>query len=55
MTQKMVLDAVLINTQRYKVSIKGKVDQSWEGSSILLRSQTLLTLYLLLLLISLIK
>ena len=26
-TQKMVLDAALINTQYYKVSIKGKVEQ----------------------------
>ena len=30
-TQKMVLDASLLNTQRYKVRIKGKVDQSREG------------------------
>ena len=30
-TQKMVLDAVLINTQHYKVRIKGKVEQSREG------------------------
>ena len=28
-TQKMVLDATLLNTQRGKVKIKGKVDQSW--------------------------
>ena len=27
-TQKMVLDATLLNTQYYKVSIKGKVEQS---------------------------
>ena len=27
-TQKMVLDATLFNTQRYKVRIKGKVEQS---------------------------
>ena len=26
-TQKMVLDAALLNTQQYKVRIKGKVDQ----------------------------
>ena len=26
-TQKMVLDAALLNTQHYKVRIKGKVDQ----------------------------
>ena len=30
-TQKMVLDASLINTQHYKVRIKGKVEQSREG------------------------
>ena len=30
-TQKMVLDASLLNTQLYKVRIKGKVEQSWEG------------------------
>ena len=32
-TQKMVLDAVLLNTQHYKVRIKGKVEQSrdWSG------------------------
>ena len=29
-TQKMVLDAVLLNTQYYKVYIKGKVQQSKE-------------------------
>ena len=29
-TQKMVLDASLLNTQHYKVRIKGKVEQSWE-------------------------
>ena len=28
---KMVLDASLLNTQHYKVRIKGKVEQSWEG------------------------
>ena len=27
----MVLDASLLNTQHYKVRIKGKVEQSWEG------------------------
>ena len=27
-TQKMVLDAILLNTQHYKVQIKGKVEQS---------------------------
>ena len=30
-TQKMVLDATLLKTQHYKVSIKGKVEQSREG------------------------
>ena len=30
-TQKMVLDAALLNTQHYKVSIKGKVEQSRVG------------------------
>ena len=34
-TQKMVLDASLLNTQRYKVRIKGKVEQSREKSSAL--------------------
>ena len=34
-TQKMVLDAALLNTQHYKVRIKGKVEQLWEWSSIL--------------------
>ena len=29
--QKMVLDAALLNTQHYKVRIKGKVEQSREG------------------------
>ena len=29
-TQKMVLDASLLNTQHYKVRIKGKVEQSRE-------------------------
>ena len=32
-TQKMVLDVSLLNTQHYKVWIKGKVVQSWERSS----------------------
>ena len=32
-TQKMVLDASLLNTQHNKVGIKGKVGQSWERSS----------------------
>ena len=34
-TQKMVFDASLLNTQHYKVRIKGKVEQSWERSSAL--------------------
>ena len=32
-TQKMVLDAFLLNTQHYKEWNKGKVGQSWERSS----------------------
>ena len=35
-TQKMVLDAALINTPHYKVRIKGKVEQFRERSSALL-------------------
>ncbi len=31
----MVLDATLLNTQHYKVSIKGKVEQSKEKNSAL--------------------
>ena len=31
----MVLNADLLNTQVYKVRIKGKVEQSWEWSSTL--------------------
>ena len=34
-TQKMVLDASLLNTQHYKVRMKGKVEQSRERSSAL--------------------
>ena len=34
--QKMALDAALLNTQNYKVRIKGKVEQSMEWSSVLL-------------------
>ena len=30
-TQEMVLDAALLNTQHYKVRIKGKMEQSREG------------------------
>ena len=29
-TLKMVLDATLLNTNHYKVRIKGKVEQFWE-------------------------
>ena len=32
-TQKMVFDAGLLNTQHYKVGIKGKAEQSWEWST----------------------
>ena len=32
-SQKMVLDATLLNTQHYKVRIKGKVEQSRERSN----------------------
>ena len=34
-TFKMVLDTSLLNTQHYKVHIKGKMEQSWERSSAL--------------------
>ena len=34
-TLKMVLDTTLLNTQQYKVRIKGKVEQSRESSSTL--------------------
>ena len=34
-TQKMVLDTSLLNTQHYKVYIKGKVKQSREWSNTL--------------------
>ena len=34
-TLKMVLDTSLLNTQQYKVRIKGKVERSWERSSAL--------------------
>ena len=34
-TLKMVLEAALLNTQHYKVRIKGKVEQSRERSSAL--------------------
>ena len=33
-TQKLVLDASLLNTQHYKVQMKGKVEQSREGVAI---------------------
>ena len=32
-TQKRVLDAALLNTQQYKVRVKGKVEQSREWNS----------------------
>ena len=35
-TFKMVLDTYLLNTQHYKVRIKGKVEQSKKRSSVLL-------------------
>ena len=34
-TLQMILDTALLNTQRYKVRIKGKVEQSRERSSAL--------------------
>ena len=34
-TQKMVLDTSLLNTQHYKVQIKGEVEQSREWSNAL--------------------
>ena len=34
-TEKIVLDCSLLNTQHYKVRIKGKVEQSRERSSAL--------------------
>ena len=34
-TQKIILDATLLNTQYYKIRIKGKVEQSKERSSAL--------------------
>ena len=34
-TQKVVLDASLLNTQYYKVHFKGKVEQSWVRCSTL--------------------
>ena len=34
-TLQMVLDATLLNTQLYKARIKGKLEQSREGSSAL--------------------
>ena len=37
-TFKMVLDTSLLNTQQYKVRIKGKMEQSREWSSALLYS-----------------
>ena len=40
-TQKMVLDAALLNTQYYKVRIKGKVEQSRGKSRALLYTSLL--------------
>ena len=34
-TQKIVLDSALLNTRHYKIWIKGKVEQTWEGNSAL--------------------
>ena len=34
-TQKVVLDATLLNTQHYKIRFKGKLEQSREWSSAL--------------------
>ena len=34
-TLKIILDTSLLNTQQYKVRIKGEVEQSWERSSAL--------------------
>ncbi len=34
-TQKIILDASLLNTQHYRVRIKGKVEKSWERSNAL--------------------
>ena len=38
-TQKMILDATLLNTQPYKVRIKGSVEQSRKRGSILYTPQ----------------
>ena len=40
-TLKIVLDTYLLNTQQYKVRIKGKMEQSWERSSALLCTSVL--------------
>ena len=40
-TQKMVLDAALLNTQLYMVRIKGKMEQTREWSGTLHLSYTL--------------
>ena len=34
-TQKMVLDAALLNAHHYKVWIKGKLEESWERNNTL--------------------
>ena len=41
---KMVLDTSLLNTQQYKVCVKGIVEQSWEKSSALPYTSVLLLL-----------
>ena len=40
-TQKIVPDATLLNTQHYKVQIKGKLEQSREKSSALSNNSVL--------------
>ena len=40
-TQKMVLEANLLNTQQYKVRIKGKVEQSRERNNAFLSTSVL--------------
>ena len=40
-TQKFILDAAMLNTQHYKVGIKGKMEQSRERSSALLYTSVL--------------
>ena len=40
-SQKMILDAALLNTQHYKVRIEGEVEQSRKWSSALLHKSVL--------------